>query len=123
MAFDQALAYECNPKSLLESNPCIACLSEKEMLAVIVGILAIGASKTVAEVMADSACFACMSKKQMLHALVTILGSEVLGAEHTPAEVVEQMHCLVCVDEHKLLAAILQLICVNWQTLFCSRLQ
>lgn len=117
------LAYTCDPSSLLASSPCVSCLSEKEMLAVLVAILAMTVDKTIPEVMEDSSCFNCMSKKQMLQALVTIFGNELLGENATAQQVIDEMHCLVCVDEHKLLAAILQLICNNWQTIFCSRFQ
>lgn len=112
-------AYTCTPSSLLASNPCLNCLSEQELLAVIVAIFAAALDKTIPEVMQDSACFTCLSDKQILQALITIMGNEILGESTTPAEVVDQMHCLVCVDKHKLMAAILQLICNNWNALFC----
>lgn len=108
---DEPQAYECTPSSLLASNPCVACLSEKEMLAVLVGILATYNEQTVAEVMSESACFTCMSRKQMLQALVTIMGNELLGQEHTPQEVIDNMHCLVCATDQQLYAALLYQLC------------
>lgn len=111
MALVDVNSFVCTPSSLLASTPCLKCLSEHEMLAVIVGILAIGVGKTNAEAMSDSACFTCMSRKQMLQAIVTILGNQLLGDEHTPQEVVDTYHCLVCATDTQLLAAILQMLC------------
>lgn len=107
-------AFDCTPKSLMASYPCLACLSEKEMLAVIVGILAIGVDKTVSQAMTNGACFSCLSKKQMLQALVTMLGNDILGASVSAQDVVNQMHCLVCANEKELLAAILKLYCDDY---------
>lgn len=105
------VAYVCTPSSLLASTPCLKCLSEHEMLAVLVGILAIQAGKDIPTVMEESACFRCMSKKEMLQAIVTIAGNELLGEVHTPSEVVEQYHCLVCASDKELQAALLKLLC------------
>ena len=105
------IAYDCDPSSLLASNPCLACLSEKELLAVLVGIIATANGDTPAEVMEASKCFTCMSKKQMLQALATILGNNLLGEGHSPQEVIDEQHCLVCATEQQLLAALLYQIC------------
>lgn len=112
--FPAPLAFECTPDSLLKSTPCVACLSEHELLAVIVGILSLAASKTVAEAMSDSACFTCLSDKQLLQALVVKIGNDALGEEHTVSEVVDQFHCLVCATPKQLKAAIIQLLCANF---------
>jgi hypothetical protein len=107
----QTLEYECTPSSLLASSPCLACISEKEMLAVIVGIVAINTEQEIADIMKASACFTCMSKKQMLQALVTVLGNQLLGEETSAEEVVEDIKCLQCASEKQLLAAILYQFC------------
>lgn len=112
--FPAPQAFTCDPKSLLASSPCLACLSEHEMLAVIVGLMSLAAGKTVAEAMSDSACFNCLSRKQMLHALVTKLGNDLLGERYTVQEVIEQYHCLVCASDQQLLASILQMLCADF---------
>ncbi len=104
----------CEPGALLAENPCIACLSEKEMLAVIVAIMAITASKTIADVVSESACFTCMSRKQMLQALVTMIANDLLDERTSPQDVIDEMHCLVCATEQQLLAAIVKLYCDNF---------
>ena len=76
------------------------------------GVIGVAVGKTIPELMQESACFKCMSESQMLHALVTILGNDLLGEEHTPQEIIDEMHCLVCVpSKHDLLAAILYRLC------------
>lgn len=111
-------AFTCTPSSLLASTPCLACVSEKEMLAVLVGIFAISEGHTIADVMKDSACFTCMSKKQMLHGLTTLLGSEILGERTSVAEVKDTIRCLECASKHQLLAAILYLLCHSLENSF-----
>lgn len=105
------VAYTCTPASLLASEPCIKCLSEKEMWAAIVAILALNAGKTPATVMREAACFNCMSEKQMLQGALTVLGSQLLGAETTVSAVLATMNCLVCASESRLKAAALKLFC------------
>ena len=113
MAFTETQAYVCTPSSMIDSSPCLSCLSEHEMLAVIVALIALATEKTTAEVMSDSACFTCLSRKQMLQALVTKLGNDLLGERHTVQEVIDSYHCLVCVPDQQLLAAILQQLCAE----------
>jgi hypothetical protein len=104
-------AYDCTPSSLLASTPCLKCLSEHEMLAVLVGIMALYAEKDIPTVMEESACFTCMSKKEMLQALVTIFGNDLLGDSHSAQDVVDEYHCLVCATDLQLRAALLKLLC------------
>ena len=107
-------AYDCTPDSLLASTPCLACLSSKQMLAALLGIMAISDrtyGSDLAGLLKDSACFRCMSKKQMLQALVTIAGSDMLGEGTTVPEVIAYIKCLDCASEKQLFAAILYLLC------------
>lgn len=113
MAFIPAVAFDCTPSSLLASSPCLKCLSEHEMLAVIVGILGLSAGKTNAEILSDSACFTCMSKKEMLQALVTKLGNDLLSDRYTVQDIIDQYHCLLCANDTQLRAAIIQLLCAD----------
>lgn len=113
MAFVPAVAFDCTPSSLLASSPCLKCLSEHEMLAVIVGLMGLAAGKANATIMSDSACFTCMSRKEMLQALVTKLGNDLLSDRYTVQEVIDQYHCLVCATDQQLLAAIMQLLCAD----------
>jgi len=58
MAFIDPRQETNNPLWIGGENPCLDCLSERQLLAVIVGLLANGASKTVAEVQSDAPAFA-----------------------------------------------------------------
>jgi hypothetical protein len=103
-------AYDCTPSSLVASNPCLACLPEKTLLAALVGVIAIAAEKEQAALLVDSACFMCLSEKQMLQALVTIVGNDML-TDSTVQDVIDEYHCLVCASQKQLLAALLYLLC------------
>jgi hypothetical protein len=108
------ITFECTPSSLIAAVPCLACLSDNEMLAVLVGILATAADVDQTTLLTSSACYTCLSKKQMLQALVTIAGSDLLGPENTPDTILEQVKCLrQCSNEKQLLAALLSLLCNN----------
>lgn len=106
-----ARAFTCDPKSLLDSSPCLACLSEHEMLAALVGVLALAAGKTAAETMDESKCFTCLSDKQLLQALITKIGNDALGEGNTVQDVIDTFHCLVCATPKQLKAALIQQLC------------
>lgn len=103
-------AYDCTPSSLVASNPCLACLPKKTLIAALVGVIAMAAEKDQAELLVDSACFMCLSEKQMLQAVVTMFGNDLLS-EHTAQDVIDEYHCLVCASQKQLLAALLYLLC------------
>lgn len=113
---ERVAAFTCTPASLIDSTPCLKCLSEKELLAALVALFAAQADKTVEEVTEESACYKCLSDKQLLQSLVTILGNTLLGEGETPSSVIEDYHCLVCLPEHDLKAALVRLICVYLAT-------
>lgn len=101
-------AFVNTPSSLLASVPCLQCVSEKELIAALVAILAAAQSKTVAEAMSESSCFKCLSRKEMLQALVTLMGNELVG-EGGLDTVLADYRCLPCTDTKALLAAALYL--------------
>ena len=109
--FRDPQAYVCTPSSLLASNPCLACLSEKELLAALLGVLTLSDELHIPDVLKNSACFTCLSKKQMLQALVTIMGNNLLGEAGDVPAVIEEIKCLECASEKQILAALLYLIC------------
>ena len=102
----------CTPSALLAVDPCLGCLSEKELLAALVGVMATGYGITVPNTLKNSACFTCLSKKQMLQALVSIIGNELM-TEGDIGSLISSISCLECASEKQLLAALLYLICNN----------
>lgn len=103
------LKFNPTPKGLIGANPCLQCLSEKELLAALAGVMATGASVSMDSLIQSSKCFNCLSKKEMLQGIISIVGQSVLVG-HTVSEVIQDMHCLVCAPEKQLLAAILFLL-------------
>ena len=106
--------YVCTPSSLLASNPCLACLSHKELLAAFLGIMAISDAHyrdDLQKLLQDSACFTCLSDSQMEQALVTIFGNGLLGDLRTVPEVIDYIKCLECASDKQIKAAILFMWC------------
>ena len=104
-------AYTCTPSSLLNSAPCLSCLSEKQMLATLLAIITIYNEDEVRTVLEDSACLMCMSKKQMLQALVTIMGNNLLGETYSASDIADRVKCLECASQKQIMAAILHGSC------------
>lgn len=106
----------CTPSELIDTNPCFQCLSEKELLAVLVFVFVTANQSNIAQALVDSACFTCMSKKQMLQAVVSILANTYLSGQ-TIDEIKQEMKCLECASDNQLRAALLQQFCAYWQSL------
>ncbi len=108
MAVLETATYTCAPSSLTHSDPCLSCLSEKQLLAVLVSLLATHQSHTAAVAMSASACFTCMSRHEMLQSLVTIVAHKL---DVQPDAAVASNKCLMCATEQQLLAAALLQVC------------
>ena len=101
----------CTALELAHKYPCLRCLSNKQLLAVLLYALTQLMETTVAEALACSACLNCMGKKDKLVALVAIIGEVGLGEDFDIAEMKEQIKCLECSSENQLLSAILYIMC------------
>lgn len=104
-------AFTCTPSSLLDSVPCLKCLSEKELLAGILSIFLEEADEDADTALKEAACFNCMSRKQMLEGLTVLLGNNLLGEDFDPASLAAKFNCLRCTSDQQLLAAILYMLC------------
>ena len=105
------MAVTCTPADLLDTYPCLACLSESQLKAILVIALADNAGETVAEVLENSACYSCLSKKQMLQAVVAILGDTYLTRDTTVEQLRARIKCLLCAPPDKVDAALVYLLC------------
>lgn len=105
-----AIAISCTPSSLLDTYPCLACLSESELKAVIVVALAEQLRLTTDEILENSACFKCLSKKQMLQAATAIIGNEYLS-DMTVSAIREKIKCLLCANPDAVNAALTYGLC------------
>lgn len=112
----QPRAFDCTPSSLLNSVPCLECLSEKELLAALFIVLLQYNDLTVPQAMSSSACFTCMSKKQMLQAIVTIWGNSLLGRDFDAAALLADYKCVRCASDKQLMAGILYMFCLYLNT-------
>lgn len=105
----------CTPAGLIGDVPCLACLSEKELLMVLVAVLAIGDNYTLPtdtnKLLKDSACFTCLSDKQLFQALVRAVANKYIGSTFTEAEGQAAIKCLRCANEKQLKAAVVYLTC------------
>ena len=103
----------CTPNSLLKLAPCLACLSDHELLALLVYAMAQESStyaNSTANVVKDSNCLTCMSKKQLLQAMVSLIGFEFLRGMSV-ATARNKIKCLTCLSDHRLEAAFVYLLC------------
>lgn len=120
----------CTPHGLLAVEPCIACLSEKDILAVIALLLCKingGGAQTECDptvLLDDAKDLLVMGKKQKLIALASILFQWCLDNDYLESDtgMVEDMACLTCLPEKELLTIILKQICdgVSDGTLICD---
>ena len=106
------------PSELLKASPCLICLSEHDLLAIIVVALA-QASQTYADdtalLLKDSVCYTCLSKKQMLVGFTAMVANQGLNGL-TQSEIMEKIKCLQCASPQQLRAAFLYLIAAEFQT-------
>lgn len=109
----------CTIADLADLYPCLACLSETELTAVLTQSLAVAtgydlSGSDLTTLLEDSACIACMSKSQMLRALVGLVGG-FADRSMTVDEIRDDVKCLVCVDPGRVRALLLYLVCVYIQ--------
>jgi hypothetical protein len=107
-------AFDCTPSSLLASAPCLDCTSETEMLAVLVGIIALATDQNVQDVLKQSSCFSCppLSAKQIVQIIATIAGNDLLGEELSEQQVLDAIRCIRrCSNRPQLIGALLYLLC------------
>ena len=108
----------CSPSELLSINPCMACISTKDMWAVMLDVLRYEYNQdsrselTLKQVLEDSACWMCTSKKQRLQAFVAVVAESAEGL--TEATVKADIKCLECASESQLQAAVMWLFCKYW---------
>lgn len=103
------------PKDLPKVLPCLQCLSELQLMMVLVWELneiseAYTLPTQLATLFDDSACYTCLSDKQLLQAIVTILAYLAFGREDTVPGVVDDLACLNCANPAQIKAAIVHLI-------------
>lgn len=108
------MAVTCTPSALVSHIPCLNCLSDKELLAVLLYIFVQANGHTVTQALTNGACFNCLGeKKQRLVALITVLSDYFLRGVSVPT-MIEQMKCLECAPDSQITAALLSEICTYY---------
>lgn len=109
----------CTKEGLVETYPCLQCLNNSELWAVLVMILATINNKDVStdlnEMMEDAACIACLTDKQLFEGLVKVIGFGVINPETPMDEIRADVKCLLCVDPKMIKAMALKEFCTWMQ--------
>ena len=103
-----------SPSSLIGQYPCLACLSNTELLAVMVLALATSNGYTLPDdtsrLLTDSKCVTCLTDKQLLQALAGLMAGGMLSGQ-TVTQMRAKIKCLVNANPKQLKAALVNLIC------------
>lgn len=104
---------ETNSIDVLNQTPCLTCLSEKELQAVLVYLLSTQTDYSLPDdlrqLMQDSVCINCFSNKEKLQAVVAALADELVTDETIP-EIRDAMKCLLCATPGQIQSAIIYLL-------------
>jgi hypothetical protein len=103
------------PGELIAANPCLDCLSEHELKAIIAYALRFSTGLTLAQVVARSACYRCLSRKQMLVAFTAMITNQLVPGM-TASQLRAAVKCTVCGSDKHLEADILYLFTNFYQT-------
>lgn len=126
-------AITCDKDELLAAYPCVACLSETQLLAVIaLALCKINAGDPNADcdpstLLDNAACLVCLSEKQMLESVVAMIvrAGVDAGSIQSETDLRGDIACMLCLTPRQILAIILNLICegIASGALICTRLQ
>lgn len=101
--------------ALISAQPCLACLSEKELKAIISYAMMTSAGLTLAQVNVASAGYRSLSGKQMLVALTTLITNQLVpGVSVTDLRAA--VRCAACGSEKQIESALLYLFATYFQT-------
>lgn len=122
----------CTPDDLLANQPCLACLSTRELLAILALLLCKingadpDADCSVETLASEAKCFNCMSDHQMLEAIVALVAQFAIDNDYLEADtgLRQDAECLVCADPKTVRSIILKQICdgINNGTILCVNL-
>lgn len=105
---------QCTVDGLQAASPCVKCLSRKELLALLIVIMADQLGYDLpddnSEILEDSACFRCQSDRERLNGFMSKLVSEYRDA-YTIEELREEIKCILCWDEVAIKSALALLLC------------
>lgn len=93
----------CTPHGLVNNYPCLACLSDSQLLTVIamsLYALTHSGNHTLTSMLASGKCFACLSDHQKLQAIASSLISIAVANDYftDATDATETAQCLSCTD-------------------------
>lgn len=104
----------CDTQSLVSRSPCLSCLSESQLWAVILYAISQQTDYSLPEdtgqLLADSSCLNCLTDKQLLESLAGIL-AEIYVEDKTVEQIRDAITCLFCTSPKQLKSAIAYLLC------------
>ena len=125
-------ALTCDKDELVAAFPCLTCLSEPQLLAVIaLALCKINAADPEAvcdpsTLLSDAACLTCLSEKQMLQAVVALILN--WGVDNgyivSDTNLRGDIACMMCLTPKQIKAIILNQFCTGVAdgNVFCSRI-
>ena len=101
---------------LLNAKPCLMCLSEKELKAIIVHAMRTVAGLTLAQTNLNASCYGCLSKKQMLAILTELITNQLVPGVSVH-DLLKEVRCSACGSEKQIEAAMLYLFSNYFQAI------
>jgi hypothetical protein len=109
----------CSPEALIADTPCFQCLSQSELLMVIVLALMEANNFTVADdlqtLLETTACANCSPDGQRLQAIAAVLANTFLTRD-TIEQIKTDGACLPCMQPGQLKSLIVYLFCLYFTT-------
>ena len=107
----------CTADELVNRFPCLHCLSESDLQALLMYLwmYLFSAEDDLDEVLATVKCIDCISEKQKLESEVAIMIDALINDENvTPASVMEIVKCFACLSKSQKESVILYFKCIFW---------
>ena len=108
-------ALTATPSGLKNARPCLNCVSEKRLKAIIVYVMRNSVGLSLPDLTAKSACFMCMSRKDMLEALTAMIANQLLPGV-TGRNLAALVPCKICDSDKQLEAMMLYLFATYFQS-------
>lgn len=124
-----AVTIDCsNPKELLKQYKCLACLSQSQLMQLLIVVLndylttlrgseAYDLPSDTLHLLQDSACYTCLTDTQMLQIIVLFFGYLAYQDEVSIETLRDKIKCLLCDNPQQSKAAIMRLLCLLTESL------
>ena len=108
----------CTPAVLMDTYKCLKCLSDSELLALFVIILADQeGTYTLPDdldlLLKDAACFTCLGDRQLLQAGIAAMANDI-EADATVPELREKIKCLLCAPPRVIKGLLAYITCLQF---------